>query len=156
MTTAWTPTTVAIVADGRPRQRSGLVSSAHPAFAITRSDDERYFVVTHLPTSCSAAQWFVTRAAAVALVDAIAPLVDWPHVTQPLEAGDPARAELWRLRADIYRRESDGDFGPINDKWIRYADLSGTRLQEIQRTQEEGEAMAGQLGLRRRSPSTTH
>lgn len=135
----WTPMRVTIAGpDGEPAELAGWHSSRFAPFAITTAADGR-FGVTHIETGRSIAKYLVTNAAAAALIEAIADLADWSQDAPALRADEQLIAQLWRIRADIYRREENGDFGPVDHDLIAELTRFENRLEETQPTHELGQ-----------------
>lgn len=134
----WTPMRVTIAGpDGEPAELNGWQSAKHALLAITECAGR--FGITHLESGRSIAKYFVTSSAAAALIDAIADLADWSQDAPALRADEALIARLWRIRADIYRREEDGDFGPVDHDLIAELNRFDMRLEELQPTHELGQ-----------------
>lgn len=136
-TISWTNATVTIAAPGgKTEKRNGAVSSVTPHLAVTLIA-EPIWGVTHVPTGWAIAMHYQTRAAAMALLVAVAELTDWSaDNVAALQSNEVLERALRRIRADIHAREETGDFGPVDHDMIAELNRFSTRLEECQPTRE--------------------
>jgi hypothetical protein len=145
----WTREPVVIgTGEGPITTEDGWISSAEPNLAVTNRG--ALWGVTHIASGMSIGTWFVTRGAAEALLLAIAPLTDWSQDAPQLRELEALSVDVWRIRASIYEREYEGEFGHVDKDLIRTLNREGTRLEEVQHTRLLGEkARARREGGRR-------
>lgn len=144
----WKPERVAIVAPGGDRVVvDAVVSKAYPGFAVIAHGDGG-FGVTHTGSGFAIARYFVSSAAAVALIQELAALPGWSRDVVALRADEDLSRAVWRIRADFYAREESGEFGPVDEELIAQFRRFEDRLDEEQPTKERRDALRARQSRR--------
>lgn len=143
-TTVWCAIEARCVHEGGAFVRRAWKCAAFPLLAVTVVDSvagedvgqssASVYGVTHLPSGYALAKWFQRREAAEELVLAIGKLADWTLSPEALAADPVLQERFLRIRADIYRREAMGAFGPFDQVLAEDWNTCGSRESEVDGT----------------------
>lgn len=118
---------------------SGVIAGVGPTDLgvkrVSPHEVEPVYGVTHINSGRALAKWFQRLEAAQYLLVKIAALTDWGVLdVAVLEQNTTVADEFLHWRADVYRREAHGHFGPFDVALAEGWNIVGSRESEVDST----------------------
>lgn len=142
----WVPIKVRCASPDGFAVREGWRSSVTPFLAVTVVSGvvigvdvgqacEPVYGVTHITSGRSVAKWFQRLEAAQYFLLKISTLTDWGVLdVAALEKNADLTDRFLRIRADVYRREAAGVYGPFDEILAESWNIVGSRQSEVEST----------------------